>query len=1457
MSVEDGDAPVDRARRGVRGWVRELGRRTGRGLGLVTPYGILAFLAASAVAPVAGAGLGASGVFAATLDQLGDVGGGYLSDVLARTAGRMRGRAVTEQQWRDAVAEELLSRLDAGDEQSEALRADVGRLLRAVDAVEVALSEAVRGDPGLRDELAAAFHLLGEDIGALRWMVTDVHRVLGDVRRQLAERSHEQRAEMERIRRQLITITYLTSRIDRDRADDPGGTAGTVEPTGTTGSGTDPHGLAPVCPYPGLASFEPEDAAWFHGREEQIAQVLGHLAEQAAGGPPLVVTGVSGVGKSSLLRAGVLPAVAGGALGESSGWPWILVTPGSDPLDELLARTVARAGVDPDEPGIETVRAEPTRFGELAAKAADAIAAKAADAIAADPADAIAAETADVIQQPAADTMVGPAAADRLVIVVDQFEELFTHCTDPAERLAYVTALTNAAPALVVIAVRADFYADCAELAPLARVLSAGHLVLGPLTIDQLRRAVRRPTERAGLDIDPGLVELLLADLGAANPAGYEPGALPLLGHALRATWVRRDGRRLTVDGYRATGGIHRAVAETAERIYLDLDQPGRRALRSALLTLVTVADTGTVLRRRGDRAAIEPGVLSRLVAARLVTAGEDTVEITHEALLTSWPRLTGWLAQARDELVLRQRFVVAAHDWQAADRDPDLLLRGTRLVAVREWSAGRDDLRPPETDYLHASVAAADAAEAARRSGVRRLRRLTVGLAVALLLAVAGGLVALDLQSTANEQRRQATSRQYAAESLIAAESDELLAMRKALDAWAQAPTIEAYGALVSAQSAVTLGPLGTEPGGLSVAVSPDGSVAAVGHPDGTVRLWEVATLRQRDVVLWHADRAAVVSLAFSPDGRFLASGSFAADGVQVWDVATGDLLRRLPAAGALGWLPGTTTVVASRVGADLTPELQVGGWDVTSGELVLALPTGMLAFDLSVSGDGRFLAIANPADGGGQVWRLADQVQVGAIPAVSQVAFGTAGTLVVGGSDGDLAVWTIGSAEPARPLTTGPQRPAAPLTMTPDGTLLTPGGWQPGRVDGWSIGADVVGPAYVGFAGQALMDLTVSADGRVVAVTGPDAPTMLFRRGASRLPHPESVRYLAVDPAGDRLATAAGDGALRIWDLPGRRTVATVRPDATVTGLAAAPDGTVAVATTDGRVLRYTADGTAGDALRIADGREETEGPDGPVTDARWPVYSPDGRQLAARVTRTGPDGTEQVGVAVWDLGARGPGGAAGEPDADPGAPVATFLPTGDGTVGALAFTPDGVRLLAAVNHTTVAGFDTETRAEIWSWRSTDLSPLDSQSVGAQRITALVVSPDGRLVAVAGTNRRVELRDVDGFRLLRATAPQTATVERITFSPDGTVLAGSLVADDLVRLWDTGSTQLTGVLSGHASDINTLAFTPDGVLLSGSTDTTLALWRLDAGQAVRMVCDVVGPAARTVGDHPPASCR
>ncbi|MFC7546100.1 NACHT and WD repeat domain-containing protein [Plantactinospora sp. GCM10030261] len=1399
-------AAAERARRGVRAWVRATGRRARGGVRAATPYGILAFLTASAVAPVAGAGLGATGEFAAALGQLGGMGSNYLADVLAGTATRLReqpgdartGDAPTEEQWRDAVAEALQPLLATDDERGRALRADVGRLLRSVDAVGTALAASMTADGMLHRELTETFESLGTDIGELHWMLAETRRGIDDLRHRLAEESARQRRQLTAIRQDLVTIAVLSARDSR-------GAAPTTEPR--------PARVPPdgddVCPYPGLASFQPTDAAWYRGREPQVALLLSRLIEQLVGGPPLIVTGVSGVGKSSLLRAGLLPAIGAGGLGaDAASWPWVLLTPGDDPLDDLIGQLTALAPGHDLTAVAATVRDRPDRLGDLIRRLDE--------------------------------------AGARPVIVVDQFEELFTRCADPDRRLAFVTALTNAAPALVVLAVRADFYASCAELPPLARVLAAGHVVLGPLTDGELRRVIREPAELAGLTIEPGLVEVLLRDLGADAPGGYQPGTLPLLGHALRATWERRTDGRLTVAGYRDTGGIGRAIAESAERIFLDLDADGRAALRTALLNLVTIADNGAVVRRPRARAGIDAAVLTRLVADRLVTVGDDRVEISHEALLANWPRLTGWLVEAREEILLRQRITDAARDWTAAGEDPDLLLRGARLAAARERAAVRAELTDTERRYVEASAVAAELAEAARRRGVRRLRRLAVGLGVALLLAVTGGLAAVDRQNTADEQRRQATSRQYAAEAVAALPNDELLAMRRAVDGWDQAPTVEARGALLSAQMTNTVGTLGSDNGGNSVAVSPDGRLAAIGHPDGRVRLWDIATLRQRGADLVHAEvsagtqvgASAVSWLAFSPNGQFLATGSVMRDGLRIWDVATGAPVRTLPGTAAMAWLPDTNIVVASR--SDAAQPLRLGGWDVTTGRQMLDIPTGdKLGFDLAVSRDGAYLAMADSRRET-TVWRVADRREVSTVPHSWRLAFAADNSLVTRSRDGRLAVWAMPSGKAVRTLAEPGGAPTQPV-VSPDGMVFS-SGESAAFVSGWPLSGTGESYAFGGITGT-LASLGLSADGRTLVVTGTDRPSIVYRRLTDWLSQSTPVSYLAADPAGPHLAAAVQNGSVRVWDRNRRTWVRDLRPDEP-TGVAYAPDGILAVSTGRGSVDLYGADG--GRLAPLPDA-----GPPGTAVDT--PVFSPDGSLLAAAVALPDPEDPEKRRhrVAVWRI----PAG---------GAPTLLELPARvpdfpSGEADALAFTSTGDTLVAAVNGANNETLTVDRRATIYTWRTTGLTPAGQYDLGPYLATDMAVSPDGRLVAVAGTNRLVELRELPSGRLVRELSHPTA-VRQVSFAPDGRTVATATVSDYAVRLWDTGSGLLTAHLTGHRDEINAIVFAPDGLLFTGSYDTSVGVWQLDPDEAVRRLCRLLVPAIETRDDptdHPPAACR
>lgn len=1387
---EDQEVAVEQARRGVRAWVRDAGRRAGR----TTPYTVLALLVAAAVAPVAAVTLGASAAYTALLGQIGAIGAGHFGALLSDTANRLRRRTPqpTGEQWREAVAEALAPALAANDERAQALRVEVSQVLRGVDAVAVAFAESIAesgtGSQELREQLAAAVSVLGVEIDELRWLVHDAVAALDGLQEDVAVQNSVHREQVDLTRRVYVAVTQLRQEVLRG----PAASAPAATPDEPH---TPPDPLA-ACPFPGLASFQPEDEEWFFGRDGATAELLARLAEQVTGGAPLVVTGASGVGKSSLVRAGLLPAVARGGLpvAGSESWPWLLMTPGAKPLTELAARTAALAGVSAVD-ALRQLRDGPDAYGALATQAA----------LAARPPDG-----------PADDR--GP----RLVVVVDQFEELFTLCADPAERELFATALASSGPALVVLAVRSDFFPQCTSLRPLLPALAAGPAVVSPLGVGELRSAVVGPAERAGLELESGLVELLLTELGARD-GGYESGAVPLLAHALRSTWLRRQGRRLTIEGYRSAGGVRDAVADTAERIYVSLDDGGKARLRAGLLGLVAIVEGAGAVRRRGPRSSMTPEVLDRLVRARLVTADANSIEISHEVLLSAWPRLADWLEQDRHAIVTRQRLTEAAHYWAESDEDTDALYRGARLAAAQDWAAGRDGVGEVERRFLDASEAAAEAVLVSERRRGRRLRRLVAGLATALAVAVAAAGFAVEQRSEAQRRADDALSRQYAAESLASVEGDQARAIQLALSAWRTSQTPQARGALLSAQMLPFTGRLGNQPGGLAVALSGDGTRAAVGHGDGAVRLWDAAEHRLLRELTGHA--AQMGSMAFSPDGTMLATGALEANGVRVWDATSGDQIRVLAAAGFVAWLPdgGLAAFAVSTAGKPV-----IGVFDPRTGATRAELPVGDIVSDLGVSPDGRYLAAGLPKSGGIRVWRLSDRaviadLRVNQAESAVPLAFSPTGELAGAGLDGEIRVWRLPDGALVRTLRRLEGGTVGQLAYTPDGFLLATGGGR--DLAAWDADTGVPVTSYTGFEGTPL-DVAVAANGKVVAATGIDDTTILWQRATAWLPHTTAVFDARFDSTGRRLATAATDGMVRLWDTGSREVVATLPHQAAVDDIAWSPDGTLATVTVDGTVRLWGADGRERHRFTVAPRRPGSL------------AFAPDGGTLAVSAGRpldTGGGGGEQPGpeytLHVWDARSGAERGV---------------LDLGTAGTDAITFTHDGAHLLAATyDLELVSASETRAEAVLRRWRTDDLTELSSVPLGDEQVMDLSVSPDGSTLAVVGTGRSVRLWRLDGGGW-RTIAEHPAPIREAAFSPDGATLATVTRNDTVIRLWDVRTGNLSANLTGQASLLNAVDFAPDGrTLATAASGASVGLWTLDVREVTDRLC-------RVVGDHP-----
>src|SRR6516225_7611379 len=511
------------------------------------------------------------------------------------------------------------------------------------------------------------------------------------------------------------------------------------------------RGPGPVTgsPYRGLAAFDQQDAGLFFGREAATAQVLERMSRCLAGAGLLVVSGVSGAGKSSLLRAGVLPRIRAGGLAAAPGsawWPCVVFTPTRAPLDELALRVAVLAGTD----------ASAVRRGLAADPAGFALPARQA---------ALAWPLA-----PAGDPNGPVAERDqppqrRLLLVVDQFEELFTQCADEGQRRAFITALYAAATAgpgpdqppaaLVVLGVRADFEARCADYPQLAGAVQDRYLVTA-MTGRQLRMAITEPAKRADSGVDDDLVEALLAEVRTRAPGTSGAGMLPLLSHALDQSWRSRTGQAVTLADYERTGGIEGAVAASAQRAYERLTPGQQAAARRVFVRLTATSSEGVDYADRVTRAELTEGksparaqdvqaVLEAFAAERLLTLAADTVEISHEALLTAWPLLRDtWLADTHADRIVRSRLHTTAADWDRHSRDRSYLYSGSLLQAAAGTAAriGADPARHPplsqtERDFLHASDQG-HRHRARRRQGlIALLTALVLGFAAATVVAI------------------------------------------------------------------------------------------------------------------------------------------------------------------------------------------------------------------------------------------------------------------------------------------------------------------------------------------------------------------------------------------------------------------------------------------------------------------------------------------------------------------------------------------------------------------------------------------------------------------------------------------------------------------------------------------------------------------------------------------------
>nr|WP_189266867.1 NACHT and WD repeat domain-containing protein [Streptomyces fuscichromogenes] len=1123
-----------------------------------------------------------------------------------------------------------------------------------------------------------------------------------------------------------------------------------------------------VCPYPGLVAFSPEQAAWFFGRGKLLDRLASQLAQRMDTPELLVVVGPSGAGKSSLLGAGLIPALGRGDAGlpGSATWPHARFSPTGRPVEALAAALTRLGGGGNVEDITATLSAQPGAMSEFVGR---------------------------ILEARAGGQGTGRT---RLVLIVDQFEEVFTLCEDRTQRQAFIGALSAAAKgadaaggALVVLGLRADFYSECLARPELEHALGQA-VVVGPMTQAGLAEAITKPAEMCGLRLQSGLVEIMLRDLGlkAEDGLGEERGAdceaadagvLPLLAHALQAVWDLREGRTLTLAGYRAAGGIHGAIAATADTCYAALESETLKELaKTMLLRLIQVTDKTETRRRMGPTELLvdlprpdATAVLDALTEARLVTRDTDAVEIAHEILIRAWPRLRTWVEDDRAGLLIRQRLAAAARLWQDAGRKESELRQQT--VLLREevaWAAHSPaHLRPTavERDFLNASVALDQ-----RRTRTRRA--WAVGGSLLLVLALVAGLLALQRSQALSASRRQAAARNIAARADTLRQFDPQTAILLNIAAWKTAQVPEARSGLLTAsvqqdQDALSLPDLSNP----QVVLSGDGQVVMAVNGDGTAYVWDIAAKKLThgfDVfdAAAHPDGGAA---AISFNGRVAAVQS--GEGVRLWDVELGRQMHRRTV-GAPDSTPLSLDASGRLLALDSGNHVEV--WDTVEHRRLLRAPGPAATAELSRDGH---LAFCGPSQH-------------------------------KGGQSAVLELWDVRTHRSiSRNLTSSVVCDARSLHFSPDGKLLAAAvftsGTSAGQFTLWDTGTGHTGGLFSAFH-----------------VLGPGFPFSVS---------------LAFSPDGTRLALS-DDQAIQLTSLSGESTDQNyVLNNEDAEFMAFAPDS---------HTLRFLRGINAGLAVRSIN--MDTGAGRAFSTAAGASAISADGRVVAVQ----SPDGRRNK-VRIIDPAT---GRATGQALATHPAPAA--VPGNPGPTP-MALSADGRLLLVAdPTASTIAVWNTqhrrrERRLAFSAPLSTKSSPFggtnlllsadgtvavaalgDGTTVQALRVntgTAIrtVRNVTGRLLAISADGRLLvtnagEVIDVTSGRTRRVVLARYGTATQAAFSPDGSLLAATDHAGGLALWNSTATKRLTYLDGGNAYSYGNGMLAPGGLLAFSADGRQLA---------------------------------
>ena len=1167
-----------------------------------------------------------------------------------------------------------------------------------------------------------------------------------------------------------------------------------------------------LCPYKGLNYFDESDADLFVGRESLTASLTERVLFITSSEFPykarfLAVIGASGSGKSSLVRAGLIPALRWHK--GSSDWQIYVLTPTAHPLESLAVSLIDKS---------DSVLAATSLMDDLLH----------------DP------RSLQVFTR----RKLQLEDNNYLLLVVDQFEELFALCHAEEERVAFIRNLLGAASEsdghiLVVITLRADFYAYCANYNELREALSVNQEYIGTMSDEELRRAIEEPARRGRWELEPGLVDLLSHDVG------HEPGALPLLSHAMLETWQRRRGRTMTLGGYTSSGGVRGAIAETAETLFIDQFTNEQRTIaRRIFLRLTEFSEetsTGDTRRRatfselilKPEEAHLTQTVLKALADARLIITSEDSAEVAHEALIREWPTLRGWLEENRESLRLHRQWTEAAQEWLKSGNSSDLLYRGARLAQAQEWALRHpDEMNELERHFLSASVelseyeikereaqrqreleSAQTLADTQRQRAeeqvlhARKLKRRAIYLAGAFVMAAMMALAALFLGRQAQVASRISTSRELAAASVTSLEVDPERSILLAMEALDVSYTVEAEDALhraVQASRVKLVVPVHEYGTAVTVALHPGGKQFVTASAEGTVKTWEAATGEQ-------LLRLSGIYAAYSPEGKQLAvvipNGT-----VNLFDSATG---KELPFSGQIdatfrvAFSPDGTRLVT--VASNNTPKI----WDSKTGKEMVSF-TGHT--DLVSS------AVFNPAgtrllttsdDHTARVWDAATGEQLLVLANHPEWVVGATyspnGQQIATLSGNDAYIWNADSGERLLTLA-GHKDLIYAVAFSPDGTRLATGSLDR-RIIVWDVNTGKELFMLSGHTG-AIVNVVFDQNGQFLLSSSNDGTVRRWDIRPSRelltVSRENSTGQIAFNRDSNHLADSEGTGIVKIWDVnSGEELLTLANPESQLNDIVLDQKGKyLFTAGQDGNIRIW--DAITGAELAVKSAH---------TSSLNGIAISMDGKRLAT----AGQD----YKAKIWDISSGKIGNT----------PLLTLESTG--IVFSVAFNPAGTRLATGNQDGTASVWDTTTGKELQILRG-----------HGDYITAIVFSPDGARIATSSSDSTARVWNVATGEEQFAFPSHTGAVTSIAYSPDGRRIASGS-QDGTAKLWDASTGEELLTFFGDGSGLNDILFSPDGKLLATSGDSGIRVYLLQVDDLIALA------KTRVTRSLTPEECR